>query len=98
MPSSPDKASCGCSRSLAATCAAFASLALAALLAQDRCLDSGGRLNDAAFVCETASGAVVALWSLISPIAVGIIALGVGVPVYLAVRAIGNRWIASRAR
>ena len=86
---------CACSRSLGAICALFASIAVAALLAQDSCLDSGGRLSDAAWVCESASGTVVALWSLISPVAIGVVFLAVGLPVYLAVNAIGNRWIAS---
>jgi hypothetical protein len=89
---------CGCTRSLGAICAAFASMAAAAFLAQDRCLDSGGRLSDAAWVCESASGAVVALWSLVSPGAIGLVALAVGLPVYLAVSAIGNRWIAAYGR
>ena len=89
---------CGCSRSLAAICAVFASLAVAALLAQDQCLDSGGRLSDTAWVCESASGTVIALWSLLSPVAIGVIALAVGLPVYLAVSAIGNRWIRFAAR
>jgi hypothetical protein len=70
-------------------------LAVAALLAQDRCLDSGGRLSDVAWICEGASGTVIALWSLISPVAIGLIALAVGLPVYLGVNAIGNRWIAA---
>lgn len=52
-------------------------------------------MSDAAWVCESASGSVIALWSLISPVAIGVIALAVGLPVYLAVSAIGNRWIAA---
>ena len=86
---------CGCSRSLGAICAVFAGVAVAAFLAQDHCLDSGGRLSDTAWVCESASGTVISLWSLISPDAIGVIALAVGFPVYLAVSAIGNRWIAA---
>ncbi len=86
---------CNCNRSLGAICAVFASLGVAAFLAQDQCLDSGGRLSDAAWVCESASGAVVALWSLISPVAIGVIAVAVGLPVYLGVSAIGSRWIAA---
>jgi hypothetical protein len=70
-------------------------MAVAALLAQDRCLDSGGRLSDAAWVCESAAGTVT-LWSLVSPAAIGVVALAVGVPVYLAVSGLGNRWIASQ--
>jgi hypothetical protein len=74
-------------------CAVFASLAVAAFLAEDRCLDSGGRLSDAAWVCESASGAVTALWSFITPAAMGFIVLAVGLPIYFGVSAIGNRWI-----
>ena len=89
---------CRCSRSLAAICGAFAALGVGAFLATDRCLDSGGRVSDASWVCGLASGAESSLWSLVSPVDAGIAILLVGVPVYLAVNALGRRLTASPGR
>ena len=86
---------CPCNRSLAIICGAFASMAVVALLAEDRCLDAGGRVSDLGWVCETASGISSSLWSLVSPWAVGTVVLAVGVPVYFAVSATSRRMIAS---
>lgn len=89
----PDSATvCRCNRSLGVICAIFASLAVLALIAQDACLDSGGRVSDGAWVCEVASGASVNIWSLVSPLALFLVALGVGIPVYFGVNALGERF------
>lgn len=82
---------CGCTRSVAVVCALFATLAAAAFLAEDRCLDAGGRVSEAAWVCEGLAGAGTSLWSLLSPAAVGVLAVAVGLPVYLLVDRIGRR-------
>jgi hypothetical protein len=89
---------CGCNRSMGAISAIFASLGVLALIAQDGCLDGGGRVSDAAWICELASGASVNIWSLVSPFAVGAVALAIGVPVYFGVNAIGGMLIAAYAR
>ena len=83
---------CGCNHSLAVICGIFAGVAVALFLAGDRCLDAGGRLSDAAWTCEVASGAIRSLWGLVTP---GIIAAAVviGVPVYFVVAALGRRWL-----
>lgn len=81
---------CGCNHSLGVICGIFAGAAVALFLAEDRCLDAGGRLSDTAWTCELASGAISSLWVLVTP---GIIALAVfiGIPVYFAVTVIGRR-------
>jgi hypothetical protein len=89
---------CGCSRSLGVISAIFASLAVLALIAEDGCLDDGGRVSDVAWVCEVAAGASVSIWSLVSPFAISLVALGVGIPVYLGANAIGGRLIAAYSR
>jgi hypothetical protein len=83
---------CGCNHSLAVICGVFAGIAVALLLAEQRCLDSGGRVSDAAWLCEAASGGVGSLWGLVTP---GIVALAVlvGIPVYFAASALGRRWL-----
>jgi hypothetical protein len=89
---------CRCNRSVGVICAIFASLAVLALIAQDGCLDGGGRVSDVAWVCELASGISVSIWSLVSPFVVGWVALGVGIPVYFGVNAIGGRFMAAYGR
>jgi len=83
---------CGCNHSLAVICGTFASIAVALLLAEDRCLDRGGRVSDTAWSCEGVSGAVSSLWGLVTP---GIVAVMVfvGVLVYFAVAVFGRRWL-----
>jgi hypothetical protein len=89
---------CRCNRSLGAISALFASLAAGALIAQDRCADAGGRMSEVAWACELASGASVSIWTLVSPLAMGIVALAVGVPVYFGANAIGSRVISALAK
>lgn len=89
-PSEGTKA-CPCNRAPAVVSAIFACLAVLALIAQDRCLDGGGRVSDVAWVCEAASGVGVNIWSLVSPLAMGLVALGIGIPVYFGVNAIVRR-------
>ena len=89
---------CHCNRSLGVISAIFASLAVLALIAEDGCLDGGGRVSDVAWVCEVASGASLNIWSLISPFTIGLVALGIGVPVYFGANAIGGRLIAAYGR
>lgn len=84
---------CRCNRSLAVLGGLFAALAACAFLAEDACLDRGGRVSDASWACELASGGAVSLWSLLSPSAVALGALAVGVPVAFVVNAIGKRFI-----
>lgn len=84
---------CGCNHSLAVICGIFASIGAAALLAERRCLDAGGRLSDVAWSCESASGALGSLWHFVTPGALAWVALLVGIPVYVAVSFIGRRWI-----
>lgn len=83
---------CGCNHSLAVICGVFASMAVALVLAEGRCLDSGGRTSETAWSCESASGVVGSLWVLVTP---GIVALAllVGVAVYVAASALGRRWL-----
>lgn len=84
---------CHCNRSLAVLGGLFATLAACVLVAEDVCRDGGGRVSDAAWACELASGGSASLWSLLSPGAVTLAALVVGVPVALAANAIGKRFI-----
>jgi hypothetical protein len=84
---------CRCNRSLAVLGGLFAALAACALLAEDACRDRGGRVSDAAWACEFASGAGVSLWTLLSPSVMALAALAVGVPVALVVNALGKRFI-----
>jgi len=84
---------CHCNRSLAVLGGFFAALATCVFLAEDMCLDRGGRVSDAAWACELASGASVSLWSLLSPAGMALAALVVGVPVALVVNALGKRFI-----
>jgi hypothetical protein len=84
---------CHCNRSLAVLAGLFSSLAACAFLAEDICLDRGGRVSDAAWACELAAGADVSLWSLLSPSGMALAALVVGVPVALVVNAVGKRFI-----
>lgn len=84
---------CGCNRSVAILGGLFASLAACLLVAEGGCVDAGGRLSEAAWTCEMASGASASLWTLVSPWTLVLVALAVGVPVFLAVDAIGRRFI-----
>ena len=81
---------CGCVHSLGVICGVFASIAVVLFLAEDRCLDAGGRVSDAAWYCETASGAIASLWAFATP---GVLAVAVlaGIPVYFAATALGRR-------
>lgn len=79
---------CRCSQSIAAICGLFVSLAVAAILAEDRCRDAGGWVSDAGWACELASGATSSLWDLVSLPGVALVFLVVGVPVYFLVGAI----------
>lgn len=88
----PETVVCGCTRSVAAVCALFAALATGALLAGKRCVEDGGRVSDATWVCELASGAASSLWSLVSPLDAAI-AIVVGVPVFLAANAGARRLV-----
>lgn len=85
-------------RSVAAVCALFAALATAAIVAQRRCQDYGGRVSEAAWSCETGQGAVASLWTFVSPEILGLAALAVGIPVYWIVNFLGQRWLARAAR
>jgi hypothetical protein len=84
---------CGCNRSVAVLAGLFASLAACAFLAEGACRDGGGRVSDAAWACELASGASASLWSQLSPWAYPLVAGLVGIPVFLAVNAVGRRLI-----
>ena len=84
---------CGCNRSVAILGGLFAGLAACLVLAQGRCLDAGGKVSDAAWACEMASGASASLWSLVSPGMAVLVVLAVGVPVYVAANAVGRRLI-----
>jgi len=83
---------CACNHSLAVICGTFVGLLVALLLAEDRCLDAGGRLSDTAWTCEVASGATSSLWGWVTP---GVIAVAVfaSISVYFAVSVLGRRWI-----
>ncbi len=83
---------CACYRSLAFICGSFAADAVVLLLAEDRCLDAGGRLSDAAWTCESATGAINSLWGLVTADMVAF-AVMVGAPVYFAFSVFGRRWI-----
>ena len=86
---------CGCNRSVAVLAGFFAGLAACEFLAGDTCLDRGGVVSDAAWVCEMAAGSSVSLWKLLSPAGVALAFVVVGLPVYVAVNAIGRRLIRS---
>lgn len=83
---------CNCNHSLAVICGVFAALAAALLVAESRCAASGGRVSDAAWLCEAASGAVP-LWTLFTPGMLVLAVLLVGVPVYFLAAAAGRRWL-----
>ena len=83
----------GCNHSLGVICGIFASIAVASFLAEDQCLDRGGRVSDTAWSCETAAGAIESLWALVTPGAVALVIVAIGIPVYFAVVAVGRRWI-----
>lgn len=83
---------CRCNRSIGVISGIFASLAVLALIAHDRCMESGGRVSDAAWICEASSGASVSVWTLVSPLAIAVVALGVGIPVYFGVSALVRRY------
>ncbi len=82
---------CGCIDSLAVICGGFASLAVAAIIAEDRCLDRGGRVSESAWSCELAPGVIESIWGLLTPGLTAWAVIGAGVPVYFAVRALGRR-------
>jgi hypothetical protein len=82
---------CGCNRSFGVICAIFVGIGVALLLAERRCLDSGGRVSDTAWSCEAAPGAVSSLWVLVTP-GIVTVAVLVGVAVYFAVSAFARRW------
>jgi hypothetical protein len=86
---------CGCSRSLAVLGALFASLAACRLAAESACVERGGRVNDAVWACDLASGAGVSLWTLVSPGTLALAIAAVGVPVLVAVNVLGRRFIAA---
>jgi hypothetical protein len=70
---------CGCVHSLGVICGVFAGIALALLLAERGCRQAGGRVGDAAWYCETASGAVTSLWQFATPgivLAASLVAIG----------------------
>ena len=85
-------ATCGCKHSLAVICGVFAAIAVALVLAERVCVDSGGKASDTAWLCEAASGAATSLWALVTP-GIAAMALLAGVPVYFAVAAAGRRWL-----
>jgi hypothetical protein len=84
---------CRCNRSLGAISAIFASLAVLALIAHDGCVESGGRVSDVAWICEASSGASVSVWTLVSPFAIAMVALGVGIPVYFGVSSLVRSYL-----
>jgi hypothetical protein len=86
-----EKVVCGCTRSVATVCALFAALATGALLAGKHCVEGGGLVSDATWVCELASGGALSLWSLVSPLDAAIAIVVVGVPVYLVANAGARR-------
>ena len=83
---------CGCNHSLAVICGVFAGMAVALLVAENLCLESGGRVSDTAWSCQAASGATGSLWSVVTP-GIAAVALLVGVAVYFAVSVLGRRWL-----
>jgi len=84
---------CGCNHSLAFVCGLFASLAATLLVAQDACLDGGGRLSEASWACEAAGGAIGPLWQFVTPGVIAATLVLVGVPVYFAIAYVGRRWL-----
>lgn len=64
---------------------------MAARLAESSCLNEGGRLSDVPWICERADS-MISLWSLVSVHTALLSILVVGVPMYLAVTAIGRRY------
>jgi hypothetical protein len=84
---------CRCNRSLAVLGSLFAILAACVLLAEHACRDGGGRVSDAAWTCEAATGASASLWTLVSPGTIALVAITVGFPVFLALNAVGRRFI-----
>jgi len=86
---------CGCNRALAVLSGLFASLAACVILAEAACRDAGGRVSDAAWICEMASGSNASLWSTVSAGSIALAALAVGVPVFFVADAIGRRLIAA---
>lgn len=86
------RAKCGCNHSLAVICGVFAAIAVALVLAERVCVDSGGKASDTAWLCEAASGAATSLWAFVTP-GIAAMALLAGVPVYFAVAAAGRRWL-----
>ena len=86
-------ARCNCNHSLAVICGVFAALAAALLVAESRCAARGGRVSDAAWVCEAASGAATPLWTLFTPGMLFLAVILVGLPVYFLAAAIGRRWL-----
>ena len=85
-----DGMKCGCIHSLAATCGAFAGMLVALFIAQDACLAGGGRVSDAAWSCEAASGAIGSLWALVTPGSTALAILA-AVVAYFAVAAVARR-------
>ena len=86
---------CGCNRSLAVLGALFSGLAACVLLAEDSCLDRGGVVSDAAWLCQLPTGTSVSLWSQLSPVGAALAIVVVGLPVYFVVNAVGRRFISS---
>jgi hypothetical protein len=86
---------CGCNRSLAVLGALFSGLAACVFLAEGTCLDRGGVVSDAAWLCELSSGTSVSLWNLLSPAGAALAIAVVGLPVYFVVNAIGRRFISA---
>lgn len=85
-------AKCGCNHSLAVICGLFAGMAVVLVLAEDRCRDSGGRVSDAAWSCESGSGVVRSLWDFGTPGMLAV-ALCAGLAVYAVVSVAGRRWL-----
>ena len=72
-------------------CGLAAAGAFAALFAQGACRELGGRLSDAAWICE-APGLAIPFWSLLNAQGALLALVVAGIPAYLAVRAIGRRY------
>jgi hypothetical protein len=86
---------CGCNRSLAVLGGLFSGLAACVFVAERACLDRGGLVSEAAWLCELAPGASVSLWSLLSPAGAALAVVVVALPVYFVVNAIGRRFISA---
>jgi hypothetical protein len=84
---------CGCNHSVAFVGGLFASLGAALFIAEDRCLDAGGRLSDVAWACEAPWGALSPLWNLVTPGVIAATLVLVGAPVYFAIAYAGRRWL-----